>query len=92
MSLLGLLDHLLNFVAPALVVGLLVAALAPLLMKKAHTHHTWLTQGAMNAVAGALTLLAGLIFFGRDGKMASYAAMVLVCASSQWFAAKAWRA
>ena len=92
MSLLGLLDHLLNFVAPALVVGLLVAALAPLLMKKARSHHTWLTQSAINSVAGLLALLVGLFFFGRDGKMASYAAMVLVCASSQWFAAKAWRA
>jgi len=91
MSLLGLLDHLLNFVAPALVVGLLVAVLAPLLMKKARPHHTWLTQGAINSVAGLLALLVGLFFFGRDGKMASYAAMLLVCGSSQWFAAKAWR-
>jgi hypothetical protein len=91
MSLLGLLDHLLNFMAPAFVVGLLVAALAPLLMKKARPHHTWLTQGAINSVACLLTLLAGLVFFGRDGKMATYAAMVLVCASSQWFAGKAWR-
>ena len=91
MSLLGLLDHLLNFIAPALAVGLLVAAVAPLLMKKARPHHTWLTQGAINSVACLLTLVMGLIFFGRDGKMATYAAMVLVCASSQWFAAKAWR-
>ena len=91
MSLLGLLDHLLNFIAPALVVGLLVAALAPLVMKKARPHHTWLTQAAINSVAGGLTLLVGLLLFGRDGKMATYAAMVLVCASCQWFAAKAWR-
>jgi len=28
--------------------------------------------------------LLGLVFFGRDGKMATYSAMVLVCASSQW--------
>lgn len=91
MSLFGLLDHLLNFMAPALVVGLLMAALAPLLMKKARPHHTWLTQGAINSVAGLLALLAGLVFFGRDGKMASYAALVLACASSQWFFGKAWR-
>jgi hypothetical protein len=26
----------------------------------------------------------GLVFFGRDGKMASYVAMVLLCATSQW--------
>jgi NADH:ubiquinone oxidoreductase subunit 4 (subunit M) len=91
MSLLGLLDHLLNFIAPALVVGLLVAALAPLVMRQARPHHTWLTQAAINSVACGLTLLAGLLLFGRDGKMVTYAAMVLVGASCQWFAAKAWR-
>jgi hypothetical protein len=91
MSLLGLLDHLLNFIAPAFLVGLLVAALAPLLMKKAQPHHSWLTQGAINSVACLLVLLAGLWFFGRDGKMVTHAVMVMACASSQWLAARAWR-
>jgi uncharacterized membrane protein len=91
MSLLGLLDHLLNFVAPALVVGLLVAAIAPMLMKKARPNHSWLTQSAMNSVACGLVLLGGLVVFGHDGKMLTYAAMVLTCASCQWIAAKAWR-
>jgi hypothetical protein len=45
----------------------------------------------MNSVAGALGLLGGLVFFGHDGKMATYAALVLSCASCQWVAAKAWR-
>jgi hypothetical protein len=91
MSLVGLLDHVLNFLLPALVVGLLLAVLGPLLMKKARPHRGWLGQAAINSVAGLLALLLGLWFFGRDGKMASYAAMLLVCASSQWFAARAWR-
>ena len=91
MSLLGLLDHLLNFVAPALVVGFLVAALAPLVMKAARPHHSWLTQSAINSGASALVLLAGLVLFGHDGKMATYAAMLLACASAQWFGARAWR-
>ncbi len=30
-------------------------------------------------------LLLGLLVFGQDGKMITYAAMVLACASSQWF-------
>lgn len=92
MSLLGLLDHLLNFVAPALVVGLLVAALAPRIVKQARPQRTWLAQGGINAAACLLALLLGLVVFGRDGKVASYAAMVLACASSQWFFGKAWRA
>jgi hypothetical protein len=91
MSLLGLLIHLFNFVLPALAVGSLLAALVPLLMKKLRPHHSWLTQTAINFASGLLVLLAGLVVFGRDGKMATYAAMMLACASSQWFAGKAWR-
>lgn len=91
MSLPGLLIHLFNFVLPALVVGCLLAAMAPLLMKKARSHHSWLTQSGINAASGLLALLVGLVFFGRDGKMLTYAAMVMACASSQWFTAKAWR-
>jgi NADH:ubiquinone oxidoreductase subunit 4 (subunit M) len=91
MSLLGMLDHLLNFMAPALAASLFLAFLAPMLVRKARPHHTWLKQAAINFVACTLTLLTGMLVFGRDGKMATYAAMVMVCASSQWFAAKAWR-
>jgi hypothetical protein len=91
MSLFGLIDHLLNFIAPAIVVGLLVAAVAPMLMKNARPNHSWLTQSAINCVACGLGLLGGLVVFGHDGKMATYAVMVLICASSQWAAAKAWR-
>ena len=35
-------------------------------------------------MAGVLMLLMGLIWSGQDGKMSSYAAMVLACATSQW--------
>ena len=91
MSFFGLLDHLLNFLAPALVVGILVALAAPLIVRKTRPDHSWLKQAAINCVACALALLAGLWFFGNDGKMATYAAMVLACATSQWVAAKGWR-
>jgi len=91
MSLIGLLDNLLNFIAPAVVLGLLVATLAPMLIKKVRPHHSWLTQSALNSLAGALVLVGGLLIFGHDGKMATYAAMVITCASSQWISGKAWR-
>jgi hypothetical protein len=91
MSLPGLLDHLFNFLLPALWVGSLLAVLAPLLLKKARPNHSWLTQASINTGVSLLVLVAGLLFFGRDGKMLSYTAMVLACASSQWLAAKAWR-
>jgi hypothetical protein len=91
MTLIGQLDHLMNFIAPAIVVGLLVAAIAPMLMHKARPNHSWLTQSAINSVACVLVLLGGLVIFGHDGMMATYAALVLVCASSQWIASKASR-
>ena len=80
-----LLNHLLNFAAPALVVGLLLALLAPVVYRKVPVAHSLRAQAAMNFVAGLAALLAGLVFFGRDGKMATYAAMVLACAASQWW-------
>jgi hypothetical protein len=42
-------------------------------------------------VAGLAALAAGLWYFGRDGKMAAYAALVLAVASAQWLVARAWR-
>ena len=88
MSFFGLLDHLLNFLAPAVVVGLLVALAAPLIQGKTRPNHSWLKQAAINCVACAFALLGGLVFFGHDGKMATYTAMVLACASSQWWAGR----
>ena len=38
-----------------------------------------------------MVLVAGLVFFGRDGKMATYAALVLAIASSQWLLLRGWR-
>jgi hypothetical protein len=83
---LDLLNHLLNFAVPALFVGLLLALLAPLFYKKVAVAHGLRAQVAINFVAGLVALVGGLVFFGRDGKMASYAAMVLACAVSQWWA------
>lgn len=86
MGLLDLLNHLLNFVAPALVVGCLLAFVAPFFSKKRPAAPALLAQAAINTVAGIVALALALWFFGRDGKMAAYAALVVVCASSQWLA------
>ncbi len=83
---LDLLTHLLNFVAPALALGLALAYLAPLFMRNKALGRTRSAQAAINCVVGVLALLVGLVVFGRDGKMASYAALVLATASSQWWA------
>jgi hypothetical protein len=38
-----------------------------------------------NSVCGLCALVAGLWFFGNDGKMASYLALVLASAASQFW-------
>ncbi len=83
-----LLNHLLNFVAPALFVGILLALLAPVFIQNRPVALSLSTQAAINSGAGAIALAAGLWFFGRDGKMASYGAMLLACAFSQGFLRK----
>ncbi len=83
---LDLLNHLLNFAAPALLVAGVLAFLAPALMRNKALARTRFAQIAINFVVGLLALLVGLVFFGRDGKMLSYAALVLACATSQWWA------
>jgi hypothetical protein len=83
---LDLLNHLFNFALPAMVVGVLLAYCAPLLYKKQAPALAGYAQAAINSVAGVAALTLGLWFFGRDGKMASYAAMAVTCALSQAFA------
>ena len=77
------LNHFLNFLAPALAVGLVLALFGPFVGAQRPEAPGILGQIAMNVVAGALALAGGLWFFGNDGKMASYGAMVFVCTLCQ---------
>ena len=84
--LMGFIDtviHLANFLMPALTVAFVLALFGPLLVRKRPGAPTVLAQTAINLVAGVTALLMGLWFFGNDGKMASYAAMLLLCAAAQ---------
>ena len=83
-------DHLLSFLAPAFGVALGVAVLARLFFREARSPRWWVTI-AVNFCAGAAVLLAGLWYFGHDGKMATYAVLVLAVATSQWTLAGGWR-
>jgi len=38
-----------------------------------------------------MVLVAGLVLFGNDGKMATYAALVLAAATCQWILGKNWK-
>ncbi len=88
---LDLLLHLLNFVAPALFTGVVLALLARFVLRHKSARLSLPLQAAINSIAGMAVLAAGLWYFGRDGKMATYAALVVVCAASQWLAGRHWR-
>ncbi len=85
------LGHLFNFAAPALFLALLLALGGRLLGPKGASALAWYAQAAINSVVGCVVLLAGLWWLGRDGRMLTYAALVLVCASCQWLLQRGWR-
>ncbi len=91
MGLFALLNHWVNLLAPALVVGPLLALAAPLVQKKAALRRSWLWLSVLNMLVGMLALLGGLWFFGHDAKMLSYVAMLLGCATAQFVAVRGWR-
>jgi Flp pilus assembly protein TadB len=77
--------HLLNFVAPAIGVGVVTATLAKLLWRRELKGVRWTRLSAWAIACCAAVLVAGLIVFGHDGKIATYAAMVGVCALVLWW-------
>ena len=85
-------DHLLNLVAPAAVVALLLVLLASFFSrfsstKKPAAQSIW-ARAAIIFIVNLVVLVAGLLLFGNDGKMATYAALVLASATCQWLLGK----
>jgi peptidoglycan/LPS O-acetylase OafA/YrhL len=76
--------HLLNFFAPAFGVGLLAPAFAKLLWRNELKGVPWRRLAVWGVGACAVVLVAGLVVTGHDGKMATYAAMVVGCALALW--------
>ena len=75
--------HVLGLVLPALAVALgttLVARWRP----AAPLRGRWWMHWVLCSAAGVFALVGGLWWSGHDGRMASYAALVLVCASASW--------
>ena len=76
--------HLLNFFAPAFGVAAIAAGCAKLLWRRELKGARWLRLALWAGGACALVLIAGLVVFGHDGKMATYAAMVAACGVTLW--------
>lgn len=78
--------HLFGFFMPALGLGLLSSALAMLVWRRELRPVGWLRLALWACAAAVLALVGSLIVLGRDGTMASYAAMVLASALALWWA------
>ena len=65
--------------------AMLASAAAKLVWRSELAGVGWGRLMLWTAAAGAAALVAGLLVFGRDGKMASYAALVLASAASLWW-------
>jgi hypothetical protein len=81
MTVFAMVLHLAGFLAPAFVTGFLL----------------WLAAGGWRSgrrgrmalggvwLAGTLVLVGGLVWFGRDGKIVTYAALVLAQGTVVWW-------
>lgn len=96
MTALNFTNQLLNFMAPAafvtLVMVLLVRAFSRFFKSKKPMALSFWAQAAIVFVASLLILVAGLVIFGRDGKMATYAALAVGAATCQWVLLRGWKA
>lgn len=91
MGFLSAVNHLLNFVAPALVVAVLLVLAGRVFMRKRSAGRGLVSQAVVVAAVGCAVLAAGLVLLGRDGKMLTYAALVVGCATAQWGVLRGWR-
>jgi len=78
--------HLINFFAPAAGVAGAAVLMSKLLWRHELAGAGWLRLWAWGSGAGALALVGALVIFGRDGKMATYGALVAATALALWWA------
>ena len=79
--------HVTNFFAPALFLGAAAAVATRWIWRREAAGVGVLRLWAWASGAAALVSIAGLVAFGRDGRMATYAAMVTASAVALWWAA-----
>ncbi len=85
MNFFAVLAHLAGFVAPAVVVGLCLWLVPQKVGRGRVARWSRSIDLTVLVLAGVAVLLTGLVFFGRDGKMATYAALVLVQGTLAWW-------
>ena len=88
---LAALNHLLNFAAPAAALALLLVPGSRFVVQNSASALSWWAQLTIVFVVGCAVLLAGLWWLGRDGKVLTYAALVLATATCQWLLRRGWK-
>jgi hypothetical protein len=91
MRFLDVLYHLANFAAPALALALLMPWAGRWVHGRSGFSPRYLVQAGVGFAVGLAVLLGGLWWFGRDGKMATYGALVLAMGTAQWLIGAGWR-
>jgi hypothetical protein len=85
--------HAFNFVAPAWGVALFCVFFTRFAAQRwlpVASAGLW-TQVWVLALLGSATLIGGVVFWGVDGKMATYSVLVAVCAFTQWLFCRGWQ-
>ena len=85
MNFAGVFFHLLDFLAPAMALGLLAATAVKVMWRSELRSARWLSLAVSAALASLVAELLGLMLTGRDAKMVTYMGMALACAAGLWW-------
>ena len=85
MTFFGFLGHLLGLFLPAVGMAVVLMLVPRLWPKTAKGRWILKTEALTLMGSGSLVLLTGLVIFGRDGKMLTYAALVVVLGTLAWW-------
>jgi hypothetical protein len=91
MNLLDILNHLFSFAAPALFLAILMHLVARLVFGKKAASWPWWVQVLIHGLVGIGVLAGGIWWLERDGRVLTYAALVLMAATTQWVLSRSWR-
>lgn len=91
MGIFDFLNHFINFVLPAIAMGVMVPLFSHLFWRKIPVNKPLKTQMLITSLVGVAVLIAGLVIFSTDGKMMTYFGLVLAAALCQWWFQGGWR-
>lgn len=84
-------NHLINFVMPALAMGVMMPLVSRMMWRKVAIKRSLKAQMVITTLACLAVLIAGLVILGNDGKVATYTGLVLAAAACQWWFQAGWR-